>query len=100
MSKAALQPIHHILAQDYITIIDKLYRSFDIEAEAHEHDLKLIVDTLKGLKSGKITLNQIEVTDDAWEVLDADMAPSEPTQISNGNRSNEEAKDAVPATSS
>ncbi len=81
MTKAALQPIHHILTQDLITTIDKLYTSFNIEAEKHEHDLVLIIDTLKALKSGKITLNQIEVTDDAWAVLDADMAPPEPTQM-------------------
>lgn len=100
MTKAALQPIHHILSQDMITIIDKLYVSFDIEASKHEHDLVLIIDTLKGLKSGKISLGQIEVTDDAWEVLDADMAPPElPTQI-NGRKSKKEARDAVPTASS
>ena len=112
MTKAALQPIHHILAQDYITIIDKLYVSFNIEAEKHEYDLVLIIDTLKKLKSGEITLGQIEVTDDAWEVLDADMAPPTqmetmpPADISKASPNGAErsakrkAKNAVPATPS
>ena len=111
MTKAALAPAHHVLNQAYITIIDKLYVSFNIEAEKHEHDLVLIIDTLKRLKSGEITLNQIEVTDDAWEVLDADMAPPTqidtmpPTDISSvaiaalANGAQEKVKDAVPATS-
>ena len=109
MTKAALQPIHHILAQDYITIIDKLYVSFNIEAEKHEYDLMLAIDTLKGLKSGKISIEQLEVTDDAWQVLDADMVqPSLPTEditpelakdVRNGRKSKKEAKDAVSTTS-
>lgn len=101
MTKAALQPIHHILAQDYISIIDKLYVSFNIEAEKHEYDLMLAIDTLKGLKSGNISIEQLEVTDDAWQVLDADMVttPTPPVQI-NGRKSKKEAKSAVPTTSS
>ncbi len=104
MTKAALQPIHYILTNDHLKFLDKLYASFDIEAEKHEHDLVLIIDTLKGLKSGKITLNQIEVTDDAWEVLDADMVPPGPilsvqSEGKNGRKSRKAAVDAVPTTS-
>ena len=110
MTKTALQPIHYILTNDHLKFLDKLYASFDIEAEKHEYDLVLIIDTLKKLKSGAITLNQIEVTDDAWEVLDADMAPPEPTQMAtmppadiskaNPNGAKKRGRNAVPATSS
>ena len=114
MTKAALQPLHLVLNQEYMTIMGKLYVSFDIEAEKHEHDLALIIDTLKKLKSGEISIGQIEVTDDAWEVLDADMVPPAPTQMATmsptdissmalsalANGAEEKVKDAVPATSS
>ena len=42
MTKAALQPIHHILVQEYTMLIDKLYVSFNIEAEKHEYDLVIL----------------------------------------------------------
>jgi len=105
--RAQLKPYHHIQAEHFITIIDQLYISFNQEAAKHEADELRTLDVLKKIKSGEIKLDQIEVTDNAWDVMPAQMAAPAPDKANpNGSKNvaydkavEEAKKDAVPSTS-
>ncbi len=102
-----LKPFHYSLQEYYTAFIDNLYVSFNGEADAHEAHEQRTLDVMKKIKSGEIALDQIEVTDNAWEIMPALMTKASTPDISktSPNGATEEAKkegakkDAVSATS-
>lgn len=92
--RAQLKPIHHMLTEYYIGVLDQLYAGFNTEATAHEADTLQFVETLTKLKSGEIDVKQIMVTDGAWEIVPKSMISPAPS--SNNKKPLKEVKDAVP----
>ncbi len=97
MARSQIPPIHRVLEEQWMTLTEKLYNSFNQEADAHEADELRTLDVITKIKAGEIKPEQIELTDGAWDIMPTEMV-SKPS--ANGRKSKKEAADAVPATSS